>query len=281
MPEVRLDAGPVEYVDTGGDGPVVVLVHGVIMDSSVWRDVVADLRRDHRCVLPTLPLGAHRAPMAADADLSLRGQARLLGDLLEALDLTGVTLVNNDWGGSQVLVAEGRADRVGRLVLVSCEAFDNYPPGLPGRALGISARMPGGLRAAAALLRVGPVRRLPLTMGWMARKPLPDDLVTAWTRPMLTQAAVRRDFRKYVRGMPGKAELLRIAEGIRGFDRPALVVWAQGDRVMPPEHGRRLAAMLPQGRLVEVPDSYTLVPLDQPARLAAEVRDFVREPVGG
>lgn len=280
MPEVRLDAGTIEYVDTGGDGPVVVLVHGVIMDSSLWRDVLADLRRDHRCILPTLPLGAHRAPMAADADLSLRGQARVLGEFLERLDLTGVTLVNNDWGGSQVLVAEGRADRVGRLALVSCEAFDNYPPGLPGRALGLSARMPGGLQAASALLRLGPVRRLPLTMGWMARKPLPADLVTAWTQPMLTQAAIRRDFRKYARGVPGKAELLQIAEGIRGFDRPALVVWAEGDRVMPPEHGRRLAAMLPQGRLVEIPDSYTLVPLDQPVALATALRDFIREPAG-
>jgi pimeloyl-ACP methyl ester carboxylesterase len=280
MPEVRLDAGPVEYVDTGGDGPVLVLVHGVLMDSSLWRDVVADLRRDHRCILPTLPLGSHRTPMAADADLSLRGQARLLGELLERLDLTGVTLVNSDWGGSQVLVAEGRAERVGRLVLVSCEAFDNYPPGLPGRALGISARLPGGLLTAAGLLRLGPARRLPFTMGWMAKTPLPAGMVADWTRPVLTQPAIRRDFRKYARGLPPKAELLEIAEALRGFDRPALVVWAAEDRVMPPEHGRRLAGMLPAGRLVEIPDSYTLVPLDQPARLAGVLRQFVREPAG-
>ncbi|MGI5244207.1 alpha/beta fold hydrolase [Dactylosporangium sp. CA-139066] len=47
------------------------------------------------------------------------------------------------------------------------------------------------------------------------------------------------------------------------------MVWAAGDRVMPPEHGRRLAGLLPQGPLVEVPDSYPLIPLDQPERLAA------------
>ena len=44
---------------------------------------------------------------------------------------------------------------------------------------------------------------------------------------------------------------------------------------MPPEHGRRLAELLPQGRLVEIDDSYTLIPLDQPARLAAELRRFL------
>ena len=64
-------------------------------------------------------------------------------------------------------------------------------------------------------------------------------------------------------------------EGLRGFDRPALVAWATEDRVMPPEHGRRLAELLPQGQLVEIPDSYTLIPEDQPAELARAIRDFV------
>ncbi len=52
------------------------------------------------------------------------------------------------------------------------------------------------------------------------------------------------------------------------------MVWAAGDRVMPPEHGRRLAGLLPQGRLVKIADSDTLVPLDQPARLAEVIREF-------
>jgi pimeloyl-ACP methyl ester carboxylesterase len=61
---------------------------------------------------------------------------------------------------------------------------------------------------------------------------------------------------------------------LRGDAATALVVWASKDRVMPPEHGRRLADLLPQGRLVEVADSYTLIPLDQPARLAQVIREF-------
>jgi len=66
--------------------------------------------------------------------------------------------------------------------------------------------------------------------------------------------------------------MMHAADGLSRFDRPALVVWASEDRVMPPEHGRRLAGLLPQGRLVEIPDSYTLIPLDQPARLAEAMR---------
>src|SRR5918911_2864865 len=101
---VDLSAGTIEYEDTGGDGPVVVLHHGVTMDGSLWRNVVPELRDDHRVVVPTLPLGAHRRPMRPDADLSLRGQAQLVAEFLERLDLSGVTLVVNDWGGA-LLVA--------------------------------------------------------------------------------------------------------------------------------------------------------------------------------
>ena len=57
-----------------------------------------------------------------------------------------------------------------------------------------------------------------------------------------------------------------------------LVVWASEDRVMPPAHGRRLAELLPRGRLVEVADGYTLLPLDRPAELARLIGEFVRAP---
>ena len=88
-----LSAGPVEVVDTGGEGPVVVLLHGVLMGHRQWSAVVERLRPSYRCVLPTLPLGAHRHPMRPGADLSLRVQARLVSEVLERLDLRGVTLL--------------------------------------------------------------------------------------------------------------------------------------------------------------------------------------------
>ncbi len=145
MNQVELSARTIEYEDTGGAGPVVVLLHGLLMDGALWRHVVADLRHDFRCVLPTLPLGAHRRPMHADADLSLRGMGRIVAEFLERLDLVDVTLCFNDWSGAQVMIADREMDRIGSLVLVSCEAFDNYPPGLPGRMAALSARVPGGI----------------------------------------------------------------------------------------------------------------------------------------
>ena len=138
MREIELSAGTIAYEDTG-DGPAVVLLHGLMMDASLWDGPIADLSVDHRCVAPTLPLGAHRHAMHADVDLSLRGIARLVAEFLDRLDLHDVTLVGND------------------------------------------------------------------------------------------------------------------------------------------EHGRRLAELLPQGRLVEIPDSYTVIPQDQPAKLAQIIRDFMHE----
>jgi pimeloyl-ACP methyl ester carboxylesterase len=276
VPEIELSAGTIEYEDTGGDGPVVVPIHGVAMNGSLWREVVADLRKDHRCVVPDLPLGAHRLPMRPDADLSMHGLARLVAEFLERLGLRDVTLAMNDWGGPQLLVSEGLDERIARLVITSCEAFDNVPPGLPGRMLGIAAAVPGGLNAIVQPLRFRPLARLPIAFGWMAKRPIPAEILDSWTGPLLSRRGSRRDLVKYIRTADRKA-LVEAAEALRGFDRPALVAWAAEDRVMPPEHGRRLAELLPEGRLVEIPDSYTLIPLDQPGVLAGAIRRFVHE----
>lgn len=274
MAQVKLKAGTIEYGDTGGAGPTIVFLHGVVMNGSVWGKVISELEGDFRCITPELPLGAHREPMEPDADLSLQAIARLAGEFLERAGLRDVTLVANDWGGAQVMISEGCADRVSRLVLTSCEAFDNFPPGIPGKLLGLSAKMPGGIPIGFAGLRFRPMRRFPLTFGWMSKRPVPPEVMDTWFEPIQKQRAIRRDFRKYANTLPSKRELLEIAEGVRTFQGPALVVWASEDKLMPPEHGRKLAEMLPNGRLVEVEDSYTLIPQDQPQRLAGLVREF-------
>ena len=275
MAELELSAGVIEYEDSGGPGPVLVLLGGLVMDSSVWGPVVEELRRDHRCVVPTLPLGSHRRPMRPDADLTLAGFARLVSELLDRLDLRDVTLVQNDHAAALVLAGE-RPPRVAGLVISSCEAFENYPPGLPGKNMRLTAMVPGGIFVAMQALRLRPLRRLPLALGWMSKRPLPDELVDRWLVPAQTQRGVRRDLRKYA-ASARRGQMLEVCERLRSFDRPALVVWTPEDRVQRPEHGRRLAELLPDARLVEIPDSYTLIMRDQPLAFAEAIRRFVRE----
>ena len=170
--EIELSAGTIEYEDTGGDGPVLVLLHGLMMDASLWGEVIADLSADHRCVVPTLPLGAHRHAMRAGADLSLPGIARLAAEFLDRLGLRDVTLVGNDTGGALVQVLMGEADaRMSRAVLVSCDAFDNFPPGLTGKTLLLAGKLPRPLFGLfMQQMRVRAVRRLPIAFGWLTKR---------------------------------------------------------------------------------------------------------------
>lgn len=276
MPDVELSAGTVTYTDSGGSGPPVVLLHGLLMDASLWDEVVVRLP-DVRCVVPTLPLGAHRHAVRADADLSLPGIAALVDELLAHLDLRDVTLVGNDTGGAlvQLVMTGPGSDRLGRVVLASCEAFGNLPPGLTGRAVTTAGRLPPALFGAfMQQLRVKAVRRSPVAFGWLTKRG--DAVTRRWLDPLLQHADIRRDAVRVLRALADDRTLLvRTATRLPEFDKPALVVWAAQDRVMPPAHGRRLAELLPQGRYVEVDDAYTLLPLDQPERFAALVDAFV------
>ena len=177
-------------------------------------------------------------------------------------------------------MSDGHA-RVGRAVLVSCDAFDNFPPGLTGKTLVLSGKLPPPLFGLfMQQMRLRAVRRLPIAFGWLTKR---GDAATArWMRPVLTRPEIRRDAVRMLRAAAADTGfLLAAAERLPGFNRPALVVWASQDRVMPAEHGRRLAGLLPQARLTEVDDSYTLIPLDQPARLAQAIQDFGAELAAG
>jgi pimeloyl-ACP methyl ester carboxylesterase len=279
--DIELSAGTIEYQDTGGQGPAIVLLGGLMMDASLWAQVIADLSPDHRCVAPTLPMGAHRHAMHADADLSPHGLARLVSEFLDRLDLNDVTLVGNDTGGALVqLLACAGTTRISRIVLVSCDAFENFPPGLTGKTLVLTGKLsPTMFGLFMAQMRLRPLRRLPLAFGWLTKR---GDATTAgWIKPVLEQPEIRRDTVRVLRGIAAHQHLmLDTAECLPSFDRPALVAWATQDRVMPPEHGRRLAELLPQGQLVEIPDSYTLIPLDQPTRLAEAIHQFTHESNG-
>jgi pimeloyl-ACP methyl ester carboxylesterase len=267
VPEIALPQGTVRYRDDG-DGPPIVFIHGVLVDGRLW-EPVADRLDGFRRIVPDLPLGSHRVPMPG-ADLRPTGLAQLIADFLGALDLQDVTLVGNDTGGALCqLVVTRHPKRIGRLVLTNCDAFDNFPP-KAFRGLVLAAR--GHLLTAAMQpVRLRAARRLPIAYGWLAER-IPDELLAAWVEPFLSDRGVRRDTRRVLAGVD-RGLLLDTAARLREFDRPVLLAWAPEDRFFPLEHARRLAAIFPDARLVEVPGSRTFVSLDQPERLAALIRD--------
>lgn len=274
MPKVELSAGVIEYEDTGGKGPTMVMVHG-LSDSRHWRKVVAELHSEFRCVSPTLPLGAHQRPMKPEADLSLRGMGSILAEFLERAELHDVALCFNDWSAAQTMIADDLMDRVGRLVLVSCETAGNYPPGVGGHGVWLAAKLPGGISLLRWTLSQPRLRSLPFIYGQMTKRGIPDQLMNEWLEP-LKRPEIRRDLRKYAGdAMRGKRDIRAATPALASFDRPVLVVWDSEGRMMPNAEGRRLAEAFPNGQLVEMPDCYTLIPEDQPVELARLIREFV------
>jgi len=277
MAEARLSAGPIEYGDSGGEGRPLVFIGGLPHDESLWDGVVGELSPQFRCLTPVLPLGAHRKPMHRDADLSLSGLSRIVTDFLAALDLRDAVVCFNDWGGAQTLVANGETERVGGLALISCEPEGNYPPGLAGSGAALSGWMPGGFTVMRALLRSPTLRRLPLTYGQMSKRGVPEELMHRWLEPV-KRREIRRDLGRYVRDVRrGRRQMRAATPVLREFERPVLVVWDEEGKMMPNSEGRRLAESFPNSRYVELPDCYTLIPLDQPVRLADEMRRFLSE----
>jgi pimeloyl-ACP methyl ester carboxylesterase len=270
---VEIPAGAISYRDCGS-GPPIVFVHGVAVNGDLWRRVVPRLAAGHRCVTPDLPWGSHSIPLEPHADLSLPGMARITADFLEALDLQDVAIVANDTGGAvaQALVG-GHPDRIARLVLTSCDAFEKFPP-TPQKYLPVTARSRLLTWIVAYTAQFKPVQRLPTAYGFVTSRALPADIMCSYTAPVRLNSGVRRDFRRMLRAVDTKYTVEAAARLIH-FDKPALVLWAENDKIFPREHGRRLAELLPQGRFELIADSRTFIPEDQPQLLATAIADFL------
>jgi len=282
------DLGPAQTLDLGGgrtvrahvtgEGPPIVFVHGALVNANLWRKVVARLDGFKRVTLD-LPLGSHLEPMPRDADLRPPALANLIADSLAALELTDVTLVGNDTGGGlSQIVATRRPERIGALVLTSCDAFDSFPPRF-FRIVLAPARVPGMIPIAFGGLRLRPLRRLPIAYGWLTTGPIDRDAEDSYVLPVLTRGGIRRDVRKLLGGLD-PTYTLDAAAKLASWDRPALIAWSEKDRFFPIEHAERLAKVIPNARLEWIAGARTFAMEDEPERVAAVIGSFMRESVG-
>ena len=276
--QLDLPAGRIDYRQSGpDDGRPVVLVHGFLVDDTVWADVPERLgNQGFRAIAPTWPLGAHRAAMKPDADLSPKGLAHVVLSFLAELDLQDVVLVGNDSGGALCqVVAAYHPERVGALVLTNCDAFENCPPGV-FKALVKVARLPGGLKTALAPLRTEAARRSPAGYGVLSHRGV-ERLAREWVRPVLDDDRVFEDVRRFTVALD-KELTLDAAARLPGFDKPVLLAWGTDDRLFPTADAHRLAAVLPDARVEEIDGARTLPMVDRPDRLAELIGEFAAAP---
>jgi pimeloyl-ACP methyl ester carboxylesterase len=276
---VDVEAGTIEYDELGPpDGPPVVLVHGFLVDATLWGRVPALLAaRGYRVLAPTWPLAAHRIPMREGADLSPRGVARTVIAFLEALDLDDVVLVGNDTGGAVCqFVLDEDPRRIGRLVLTDCDAFDTFPP-FPFDLLFRLGRHERATLGVLQLMRSARLRNSKLGFGWLVRRRLTAEETAGWVRPYLTDPLVRRDTTSFARTAHAR-DLADVATRLPSFERPVLLCWSPDDPFFRISLGRRLERTFPDARLVEMPGARTFVSLDQPERLVEEIVRFATVP---
>ena len=273
MPQtLDLKAGTIEYEDTGGSGPVLVFVHGLLVGGTLWRKVVAQLD-GYRCVVPTLPLGSHREPMRDRSALTPNGVADLIAEFMDRLELTDVTIVANDTGGAitQLLLTR-RPERVARVVFTPCDAFENFlPPAFKPLQWMAKARLVG---ASLQAMRIKPLRGTPLAYGMLTKRPIPAEVLEGWVRPALNSRGVRRDVTYFTRHID-KRLTLDAAAKLGSFDRPVLFAWAAEDRFFKIAFAERLGAIFPDARVEPIDDAYTFVSEDQPEALARLIDEFV------
>ena len=274
MKSVDVTAGTIEYREEGDpSGPPVVLLHGLLMNDAQWNLALPLLPSGFRYLLPILPMGGHRIPMRQNADLTLPGMVDVVADFLDALDVADVTLVVTDWGGPLFLTDVGRDKRVARLVICPSEAFDNFPPGFPGKVAWLASRNTLTVSLAMRQLKIGWLRRQWLMFGQMAKKPVPQDIVDKWLTAGLIDRRIRQDLVKYCRTKFDKADLIRATNRLADFDGGVLVLWSRNP-VMPDDHATHLAD-LTGGTLRYIDDANVLVMLDQPEQTALEIGAFL------
>lgn len=268
--QVQLGQGTIRYRERGSGEPIV-FVHGFGVNGDLWRKVVPEIAENFRCITPDWPLASHEIPMNSEADLSPPGVAKLIADFLAALDLNSVTAVGNNTGGAMCqLLVTNHPERVGRLILTNCDAYDNFPPGL-FRYLKWIAFVPGAFFLLAQSLRLRPIQRSPIAYGWIAKRPIDGAALDSYVEHL---ASVRRDSVKVLKGISTRYTMAA-GDKLGEFKRPVLIAWAPEGRFFPFKHAQKLSEAFADARLERVEDSYDFVSEDQPKRLAELITTFM------
>ncbi len=266
MSIIEISAGTVHFEEFGPkDGRPVVFVHGYMMGGQLWRQVSARLAaRGLRCIAPTWPLGAHPEPLRPGADRSIRGVANIVADTLTALDLDDVVLVGNDTGGVVTqLVAVHHPDRIGALVLTSCDAFEHFPPPIL-KPLIRAAHYKMLFRGVAQAVRIPAVRKR--AYAGLAHANI-DVLTREWVHTTRSNPAIAEDLRQFTLSL--RTEVTTgVAARLPEFDKPTLIAWSADDVFFELGDGERLAQTIPNARLEVIDGARTFSMIDRPDRLA-------------
>lgn len=266
---IDIDGHSVHYVDEGS-GPTLLLLHGNPTWSFLWRDVIRALRNDFRCIALDYP-GFGLSTAKPGYRYFPEEHAEVVTGFVHALELDGITLVGQDWGGPIGLAAAQRLPGVfDRLVLANTwawpvngvlhfEAFSHIVGGLPTRFLVrqfnvlVNAFIPTGHR-----------RRAP----------------TAAEMSHYRRVLDTSERRQACAVLPGRvlashAFFAELEAGLENLAHlPTLIVWGDADIAFRPQERKRLEVAFPQHQTVIVEGAGTYVESDAPEEFVAAIRTW-------
>jgi pimeloyl-ACP methyl ester carboxylesterase len=225
---VQTASGRISYIEQGA-GPTALFVHGVLLNGHLWRHQLADLCDVRRCIAVDL-LAHGETEIAADQDVSVTANAKMLKELLDVLEIGQADIVGNDSGGgiAQIFAAL-HPERVRSLTLTDCDAHDNWPPEAFKPFLAMAAA--GGLRGTLeTMLADKSVYRSEQALGLAYEHPerLSDESIERYLRPLVTTEQRTHDLQRFLAAFDNQ-HTLAIEAQLKRLTAPTLIVWGTDD----------------------------------------------------
>jgi pimeloyl-ACP methyl ester carboxylesterase len=270
---VQTARGPIEVAETG-QGPAVLVVHGIPGDWRQARAVAEDLGGEARVLLVSRP-GYGRTPLSSGR--SPQEQADLYAALLDTLDVEGAVVLGISGGGPSSYAFAARHPRSCRALLLCC-ALTPHRMTLPASMLRLAA-VPGLWRAGAA------AGRLVARCG--RQKPADLSVLTPHEQTLANDPVVLADIVRFeaerpsmMRGAGLRNDTLQIAAGHEipwpaGTSMPTVVLHGDADEVVPMHHAEAFVELVPGARLEVLGGYGHAVPLFARARVVALLRELL------